>query len=167
MKITPLRLAILPVALLLASMGWRQVKLADELRGLRARAEAVPRLRPANAQPAVSGVSDPAVPLAEAAVAVEPVATTAKERIAELEEVLRGQETHIARLRERLSQWEERSRLELQPQIVEFEGFINYGSPIEAASLGILPNSTTNLLRSSVITPRNLHGDQLNWVLTK
>src|SRR6185503_20617892 len=45
--------------------------------------------------------------------------------------------------------------LNLVPQVVEFEGFINYGSPILAPATSFLSNLTGNLVSapSSVITP--------------
>lgn len=41
--------------------------------------------------------------------------------------------------------------LTLQPQVVEFEGFINYGSPIQTTSTNLLGITTTNVLTPNVI----------------
>ena len=41
--------------------------------------------------------------------------------------------------------------LNLQPQVVEFDGFINYGSPIQTVSQNALGISTTNVLTQNVI----------------
>ncbi|HEY1583301.1 MAG TPA: type II and III secretion system protein, partial [Chthoniobacterales bacterium] len=41
--------------------------------------------------------------------------------------------------------------LNLVPQVVEFEGFINYGSPIQTTSTGILGMPVTNVITPNVI----------------
>ncbi|MEY2546174.1 MAG: ral secretion pathway protein [Verrucomicrobiota bacterium] len=41
--------------------------------------------------------------------------------------------------------------LNLVPQVVEFEGFINYGSPIQTTSTNLLGQSVTNILTPNVI----------------
>ena len=41
--------------------------------------------------------------------------------------------------------------LNLVPQVVEFEGFINYGSPIQTSSTNILGVTTTTVLTPNVI----------------
>ena len=41
--------------------------------------------------------------------------------------------------------------LNLQPQVVQFDGFINYGSPIQTISTNALGISTTNVLTANVI----------------
>jgi general secretion pathway protein D len=41
--------------------------------------------------------------------------------------------------------------LQLVPQVVEFEGFINYGSPIQTTSTNLLGVSTTNVITPNVI----------------
>ncbi|HEV7866170.1 MAG TPA: type II and III secretion system protein, partial [Chthoniobacteraceae bacterium] len=41
--------------------------------------------------------------------------------------------------------------LNLVPQVVEFEGFINYGSPIQSSSTNALGQSITNIITPNVI----------------
>ena len=41
--------------------------------------------------------------------------------------------------------------LQLVPQVVEFEGFINYGSPIQSTSTNLLGQSITNVITPNVI----------------